>query len=428
MPQTPNHNYNVPTEGKTDWHQPLNENFEAYDTDIEIRDDAANRSNYTPKVGAKFLATDTGRVYLGDGSRWQSLRSTGTNPEFDRMVASQVVVDSVLSSYGPIHIIEPEDSENEFRFLSEVDGTPTTRVVHRYQDLLDNYEIELLEETGDDGVVGYTAFSAARDGSRRVTLGESETLAIEDGTVTMDADLDLNGRVQNVLTSAGPMHIVEPEDSENEFRMLSEVNGTPTTRVVHRYQDLLDSYEIELLEETGDEVVSYTAFNAKRDGSRRVTVGANEAVAIENGTVTVDGDFDVTGNKNFAQTVDTDDGEREVVYTATEAPTPRTEASGVAELEDGRAEIELPDHFAWVTSDDDPLVVQTTPYGHGDGLVVVERSPDRLVVEDRSGGGDYEFAYTVKGTRDGHGDKRVVREPSASNSIDDADSFAPADD
>ena len=72
---TQNHNYKTPAQGSLDWHVPLNENFEAIDTDIEIRDQDANRSNYDPKAGAKFLATDTGTVYLGDGSAWQELGS-----------------------------------------------------------------------------------------------------------------------------------------------------------------------------------------------------------------------------------------------------------------------------------------------------------------------------------------------------------------
>jgi len=426
MTQTPNHDYNVPDEGTTDWHRPLNDNFRQYDTDIEVRDRSANRSDYTPKEGAKFLATDTGTVFLGDGSQWRRLSSTGTNPTLERMEAVQAFVESILTVTGPVHIVEPSGSENEFRFLSDVGGTPTTRVVHRYLDQFDRYDVELLEQTGDEAV-GYTAFSAARDGSRRVTLGQNETLSIESGTVTLDADLDINGRVQNVLTTAGPMHIVEPSGAENEFRMLTEVEGTPTTRVVHRYLDQFDRYEIELFRQTGAEDVGYVPFSAARDDSRRVTLGANELLAAEGGTVTVEGDFDVTGNKNFTQTVDTDDGEREVVYTATEAPTPRTEASGVAELEDGRAEVALPDHFAWVTSEDDPLVVQTTPYGHGEGLVVAERSPDRLVVEERSGSGEYEFAYTVKGTREGHGEKAVVRDPAPDADTNDA-TEAPADD
>jgi len=72
---TTNHDYATPPEGTLDWHVPLNENFERLDTDVEIRDVDANRSTYDPAVGAKFLATDTGAVYLGDGSAWQELGS-----------------------------------------------------------------------------------------------------------------------------------------------------------------------------------------------------------------------------------------------------------------------------------------------------------------------------------------------------------------
>ena len=68
MPQTPNHGYNVPNKGDPNWHEPLNENFEQYDSDIEIRDEDANKGNYEPKQGAKFLATDTETVYVGDGT------------------------------------------------------------------------------------------------------------------------------------------------------------------------------------------------------------------------------------------------------------------------------------------------------------------------------------------------------------------------
>jgi hypothetical protein len=141
----------------------------------------------------------------------------------------------------------------------------------------------------------------------------------------------------------------------------------------------------------------------------------------------VTGDLYASGDKNFVQSVDTDDGEKEVVYTSTEAPTPRTEASGVAELEDGRAAVELPDHFGWVTDDTEPIIVETTPYSADTGgLAVVERSTERLVVEDLDGDGDYEFAYTVKGTREGHADKQVVREPSTDPA--EGPSPTPADD
>jgi hypothetical protein len=64
------HSYSQPQEGTADWHVPLNENFDRIDADIEIRDAEENLGNYTAKQNAKFLATDTGRIYLSDGSQW----------------------------------------------------------------------------------------------------------------------------------------------------------------------------------------------------------------------------------------------------------------------------------------------------------------------------------------------------------------------
>lgn len=72
---TGNHDYNTPSKGTTDWHISLNSNFEALDTDIEIRDQKSALGNYKPKDGAKFLATDTGDIYLGDGSNWNAVGS-----------------------------------------------------------------------------------------------------------------------------------------------------------------------------------------------------------------------------------------------------------------------------------------------------------------------------------------------------------------
>ncbi|MFC6733654.1 hypothetical protein [Haladaptatus sp. DYSN1] len=70
---TQNHNYNTPHKGTQDWHIPLNDNFRAIDRDMEIRDAEANLSAYAPAANAKFLATDTGRRYVGDGSSWTRL-------------------------------------------------------------------------------------------------------------------------------------------------------------------------------------------------------------------------------------------------------------------------------------------------------------------------------------------------------------------
>jgi hypothetical protein len=64
--------YNTPEEGTLDWHQPLNGNFTRLDTDVEIRDTESNRGSYEPKDGRKFLATDTGRTFIADGTEWRA--------------------------------------------------------------------------------------------------------------------------------------------------------------------------------------------------------------------------------------------------------------------------------------------------------------------------------------------------------------------
>lgn len=65
-----NHGYNQPEKGTTNWDEPMNENFQKLERDVEIRDLEANRSDYQPDMGAKFFATDSGATYTGDGSNW----------------------------------------------------------------------------------------------------------------------------------------------------------------------------------------------------------------------------------------------------------------------------------------------------------------------------------------------------------------------
>jgi type VI secretion system Hcp family effector len=79
MTETPNHGYNTPEKGTQNWHEPLNENFEQHDTDIEIRDQVGALNEYDPKDNAKFLATDTGNVFIGDGEQWNLLDTSASS-------------------------------------------------------------------------------------------------------------------------------------------------------------------------------------------------------------------------------------------------------------------------------------------------------------------------------------------------------------
>jgi hypothetical protein len=356
MPTTPNHGYNVPNEGDEDWHVPLNENFEQYDTDIEIRDTEANASNYDPKEGAKFYATDTGLVTIGDGSQWNPVPTTGPVATFEHLR---------LDDISPLF---------------------------------------LIQDDGQD-IVELQAAGVESDGYGEMRLGvrkDSSTLV-----PVVRADTDYNVEIGGVLgiNTQGPLPV--NVDGRNNWNL---DNNDGDVRIGN------SDYRLTMGVALGGGGAGACNIRAK-GGIKRLNLGAGTSghtIQIDPDAVSINGDLDVSGNKNFVQAVDTDDGEREVAYTASEAPTPRTEVSGVATLEDGRAEIDLPEHFEWVTSTDEPLVVETTPYSvDSNGLAAVERSPERLAIADLDGEGDYEFAYTVKGTREGHADKQVVREPTA---------------
>ena len=109
---TDNHQYETPPAGTLDWNEPLNRNFERIDTDVEIRDTDANRSNYTAKAGAKFLATDTGNVYIGDGGSWSQLGTidNATGGSGDGGVTTELVAGNLValaSALSAPQIIDP---------------------------------------------------------------------------------------------------------------------------------------------------------------------------------------------------------------------------------------------------------------------------------------------------------------------------------
>lgn len=107
--------YNTPEQGTLDWHIPLNENFNKLDKHVEIRDVDGNRGNYDPKSGAKYLATDTGAVYLGDGSQWNYLGEIVPEQSGDtgsgRLVQPgnvQNAIDTVASNGGGTVRLDPK--------------------------------------------------------------------------------------------------------------------------------------------------------------------------------------------------------------------------------------------------------------------------------------------------------------------------------
>jgi hypothetical protein len=87
-----NHGYHLPEGGDEDWHIPLNENFQKLDRDVELRGQESELSSKNPTEGAKYLAVDTGVVYLGTGSEWQSIGSIAISTDEQRTAADGYVV------------------------------------------------------------------------------------------------------------------------------------------------------------------------------------------------------------------------------------------------------------------------------------------------------------------------------------------------
>lgn len=72
---TSNHDYQLFSDGEQPWEHRTD--FSALDSDVPIVDTAANRSNYVAYQDAMFLASDTGMVYVGNGSTWGALGEVG---------------------------------------------------------------------------------------------------------------------------------------------------------------------------------------------------------------------------------------------------------------------------------------------------------------------------------------------------------------
>ena len=116
---TENHQLNTPPRDAQDWDVPLNENFEALDTDVEIRDANSARSTYEPKSNAKYVATDTGDIYLGDGSNWNHFGQVSDDPSFDTITQGRAASEQLTETATPDGYVFVGGTDRDY--LSRVD-------------------------------------------------------------------------------------------------------------------------------------------------------------------------------------------------------------------------------------------------------------------------------------------------------------------
>jgi hypothetical protein len=99
----------------------------------------------------------------------------------------------------------------------------------------------------------------------------------------------------------------------------------------------------------------------------------------------------------------------EIYYAALEGGEAGTYCRGSAQLTEGTAVVDLPEHFSLVT-EEEGLTVQVTPRGDCYGLYVAEATTDRIVVKElRRGRSSVPFDFMVNGVRIGYGDYQVIR-------------------
>lgn len=125
--QTSLHGWTVPTEGDGNYEDTFDQFFAEVDTDAELRDIESNLQNYDPKSGAKFTATDTENQFIGDGTTWNKLESSGKNPNFDSLSTNDIDITpaetgNTTVSATSIAIIGSETSGYSQVFLNLTDA------------------------------------------------------------------------------------------------------------------------------------------------------------------------------------------------------------------------------------------------------------------------------------------------------------------
>jgi hypothetical protein len=134
--------------------------------------------------------------------------------------------------------------------------------------------------------------------------------------------------------------------------------------------------------------------------------GSGNIMSLSTGGVSIKGNLSVSGQKHFVQDHPTDPA-KEIVYVALEGGEAGTYIRGTGKLVDGKAVIELPEHFSLVTNQEG-LTIHLTPRGEWLQLYVVELDTRQSVIREAQGKSG-EFDYLIHGVRAGHEHHQVIR-------------------
>lgn len=197
VPATQNHKLNVPEEGYDDWDNPLNDNFDELDRRTPIRDLEENRSEYDPRHNAKFEATDTGKMWYGDGTSWNQYGAIGSTSWSDNGTA-------VKSDPGDINIGTNLDLVD--------DGAGAGVTIN-------------LEQGAGSGLDADTLDT--HDSSEFGILAENESVT---GQWTFGSDATLSSDV-NLLLGGSDQFGIQYHSGNTELQIVGTPNGTANPRI-----------------------------------------------------------------------------------------------------------------------------------------------------------------------------------------------------
>lgn len=259
--------------------------------------------------------------------------------------------------------------------------------------------------------------------SNLIGINTSNALSLYDGKLTVGSDGRTfmgNATVGGDLAVAGTVNV----------KTGANLNGpTLMTGMVTASNHVLINGNVGIGTYLSDISKLYVEGNSAFRGRVNVTVGpivaeagltslgdfeAKNASVLEN--VTIRGNLSVFGSKNFVQPHPTDETKK-IVYVAAEAGEALTMARGISKTENGSVVVNLPDHFALVTSEEAPVTVQLTVEGAPALVYIVSKSKQSIEVKMKDSDyrefSDVTFHYFVQGVRDGFEDHLAIQDISA---------------
>jgi hypothetical protein len=225
-----------------------------------------------------------------------------------------------------------------------------------------------------------------------------------------ESDLTIGSLMSQGQLAGDWLAIGEPADEENFWSLINPNDG-PNLALGVPEPGNLSKLALTVMEfERATGLVCVTQ-DLDVDGDLRILgwLDAGDVLGrdAEFDNMVINRNLEVHGCKFFVLPHPTDPT-KEITYASLEGPEAGTYFRGTADLVEGEAIVEMPEHFSLVTSSEG-LTVQLTPVGEWLHLYVVELSPTRLVVREAQGR-DGRFFYFIQGLRQGFEDFQAVRD------------------